>query len=69
MNFELVHCIGKARNIEPIVDDGLKIVVQDSYRLRRYVEMYQWYEERHEHKVDKNTTVVTYSHHKGWKHG
>ena len=27
MNFELVHCIGKACNTEPIVDDGLKITV------------------------------------------
>ena len=64
MNFELVHCIGKARNSEPLVDDGFKIEVKDSYRLTRYAEMYQWYEVAHKTKGKR----TTYSYHKDWNH-
>ena len=71
MNFELVHCVSKTRNEEPLLDDKFGIQVEDSYRLRRLVEMYQWYEIEHRHEVDhgngRKSVHYTYSYHKGWK--
>ena len=46
MNFELVHCVGKARNDELLTDHDFGVEVADSYRLYRAVEMYQVHEER-----------------------
>ena len=40
MNFELVHCVSKVRNETPLLDDNFGIQVEDSYRLKRRVEMY-----------------------------
>ena len=39
-NFELVHSVGKVRNDEIIEDRDFKVYCNDSYRLRRTVEMY-----------------------------
>ena len=51
MNFELVHCISKVRTGEPFIDDVIGIQIEDSYRLRRKVEMYQSYEVKREHRT------------------
>ena len=52
MNFELVHCVGKVRNDQLITDHDFKISCEDSYRMTRTVEQYQWQEHRHERQRD-----------------
>ena len=78
MNFELVHCVGKVRNDQILMDDDFKIHCKDSYRMWRSVEMYQWYENQrieekeHEHEDEYGmktwsvTRNVHYEYNKGW---
>ena len=42
--FKLVHLSGVATNREDLVDLDFGVVAQDSYRLRRRVQMFQWVE-------------------------
>lgn len=42
--FELVHMMGTTVNSVEIIDNDFGIVVHNSYRLKRKVEMYQWRE-------------------------
>ena len=74
MNFELVHCVGKVRNDEILEDDDFKIQAEDSYRMWRSVEMYQWQEHKRTREIrerdsEGNETVrheVYYVHDLGW---
>ena len=74
MNFELVHCVGKVRNDEILEDDDFKIQCEDSYRMWRSVEMYQWQEHRRTKQVRERDsegnvtyrTEVYYEHDQGW---
>ena len=42
--FKLVHLSGVATNREDLVDLDFGVVAQDSYRLRRRVQMFRWVE-------------------------
>ena len=41
-DYRLVHCMGTTENAEPITDSTFGASVENSYRLVRTVEMYQW---------------------------
>ncbi len=41
---KLVHLIGKATTTESLTDDTFNLIVNDTIKLRRIVEMYQWNE-------------------------
>jgi len=43
-NFKLVHMIGESSNSTVLVDNEFGISVENSYRLKRIVEVYQWVE-------------------------
>jgi len=45
-NFKLVHTSGKSENKTELVDNEFGIVAENSYRLKRIVEMYQWRQEK-----------------------
>ena len=46
--FKLVHLTGVTHNEHDLQDLEFSVMAQDSYRLRRKVEMYQWVETFHE---------------------
>jgi len=62
-NFKLVYASGITTNDDPLVDSDLGIEVQNSVRLVRTVEMYQWVETEHE-KKDEPTT---YTYERQWR--
>lgn len=41
-NFKLVHVMGKSFNKTDLVDNQFQVTAENSYRLKRTVEVYQW---------------------------
>jgi len=62
-NFRLVHTTGKTQNDTELVDNEFAVTAENSYRLTRTVEMFQW-QEHHHAKTDSHPEHWTYS--KGW---
>lgn len=60
-NFKLVHLKGKSHNDTEIVDNEFGVSVENSYRLKRVVEVYQWYE-----IATKKEDRMTYTYKQGW---
>ena len=69
-NFLLVHCIGKTENKQSIADHEFLVSADNSYRLKRIVEMYQWQEivrsEERQDRQGRNYTHYTYTYNKVW---
>ena len=59
--FELVHLSGTSENQVEIVDNDFGIVANNSYRLKRRVEMFQWIE-----VCTETENTKTYDYHMGW---
>ena len=64
-NLALVHGEGETEQKETLADQKFKVEVENSYRLVRTVEMFQWQETRHEEKQGDQTRIW-YSHSKSW---
>ena len=64
-DFELVHLTGVTENDEVLTDQSFGATVNNSYRLVRTVEMYQWKENKTERTNDGRTTT-TYDYERGW---
>jgi hypothetical protein len=64
-NFDLVHMSGKSENKTDLVDNDFGVTAENSYRLKRTVEMYQWTETR---TPGSDGQPDRYSYHQGW-HG
>ena len=60
-NFKLVHLQGKTVNETEIVDNEFGVSVENSYRLKRVVEVYQWHE-----TVRTENDKKKYEYSKGW---
>jgi len=41
-NFKLIHVTGKTENKTDLVDNDFGVSIENSYRLKRRVEVYQW---------------------------
>jgi len=59
-NNKLVHISGKTSNETNLCDRDFSVVAQDSYRLKRKVEMYQWQETFHK-QTEKQRAYFTYN--------
>ena len=60
-NYKLVHVTGKTENKADLVDRDFDITVENSYRLTRTVEVYQWQEIK-----EQEEERVTYKYVQGW---
>ena len=58
--YQLVHMSGKVHNEVNLCDRDFGVVAQDSYRLKRKVEMFQWQETFHEAKKSGERAYYTY---------
>lgn len=67
---KVIHVTGKATTADVISDYIFPVVVSNSYKLVRDVEMYQWYEDSHTETKTKlgggEEQVTTYTYHKKW---
>lgn len=63
MNFKLVHLNGKTVNETELEDLNFGITVENSYRLKRIVEVYQWHETA---TKKEGKDEWDYHHHKAW---
>ena len=61
--FELVHLTGETVNNVQIVDNDFSLLANNSYRLKRKVEMYQW---RETMTVDQRDGSKNYSYESVW---
>jgi len=41
-NFKLIHVTGKTENKTDLIDNDFAVTAENSYRLKRVVEVYQW---------------------------
>ena len=41
-NFKLIHVTGKTENKTDLIDNDFAVTAENSYRLKRIVEVYQW---------------------------
>lgn len=62
-NFRLVHVTGKSENKTQLTDNDFELSVDNSYRLNRTVEMYQWTETSHK---NEGSDTYTYTYSQGW---
>ena len=64
-DYELVHMTGTTENPDNLTDQSFGATVENSYRLVRSVEMYQWKENVSTRERNGNTET-TYSYEQGW---
>ena len=60
-----MHLIGATENTEELTDQSFGATVNNSYRLVRTVEMYQWKENQSTRK-EGDRTITTYDYEKNW---
>ena len=64
-DYRLVHVTGTTLNQDKIEDEAFGAFAENSYRLVRTVEMYQW-KENQSTKREGDTETTTYTYEKGW---
>ena len=64
-NYKLVHASGRCSTKELVSDERFGISKDDSVKLKRVVEVYQWVEHRETQNRDGNE-VTNYSYSKEW---
>lgn len=61
-NFKLVYASGETRNEATVLDEEFDVEVENSVKIVRLVEMYQWKESRHQEGRGRHQrTVYTYN--------
>jgi len=59
-DYALVHAVGETTNETEITDAAFGAMAENSYRLVRTVEMYQWHETKHVQSHDDGSETTTY---------
>jgi hypothetical protein len=65
-NFELVHAKGLVSTSAPVVDSVFALEQENTIKIQRIVEVYQWRETKHTRKIDSDEEEITYKHSKEW---
>jgi Transmembrane protein 43 len=69
---KLVHVIGKVETKDRLADPEFGFTTEGQVKLKRYVEIYQWQEDKNTKTKTKlgggEETVTTYTYSKGWDH-
>ena len=55
-NFKLIHSSGTTKTDEPTQDERFSVSINDSMKVKRLVEMYQWIEEQQDNGEGEETT-------------